>query len=92
MRKIMFWVLSMCAWAIAAVLAYNGLIFLLLGSMMGPRGDIDYVDFSPAEKHAADVQAIWTSLFGLVPLTVAAFILWFHRRVVRWLLARVGNQ
>ena len=88
MKRLIFWVLSLGAWAIAAGLAYIGFIFLLFGPMMGPRGDIDFVDFSTREKHAANVQAFWTSVFGLVPLAMAAFILWYHRRVIRWLLGR----
>ena len=89
MKRVVFWLLSFAAWIIAAGLAYVGLIYLWLGPMMGPRGDIDYPFYSEAEKHAADVQALWTQLFGLLPLAVAVPILWFHRRAIRWFLARV---
>lgn len=92
MKRVAFWLLSIAAWISAAGLAYIGAIFLLFGSMMGARGDIDYAGFSEAKRHAADMQALWISLFGLLPLAVSVFILWFHRRAIRWFLARVGNQ
>lgn len=85
MAKLRYWALSAIAWTGAAGLAYIGLVFLVLGPMMGPRGDIDYVGFSAAEKHAANVEAFWTSAFGLVPLTMAALIVWGRGRVLRWL-------
>jgi len=92
MRKVMFWTLSVAAWCAAAALAYIGLILLILGPMIGPMGDIDFVGFSEADKHAARVEALWISLFGFVPLAVAAAILWLRRRVIRWLIAQLADE
>jgi hypothetical protein len=61
-------------WAVALCLAYLGLIFLLLGGMMGPRGDIDYPGFTAAQKHAANMEALHTQLLG-IPLLFAAGLL-----------------
>jgi hypothetical protein len=90
MTRLLYWTLSVLAWMCAAGLIYIGLIFLVLGPMMGPRGDIDYVVFSEAQKHAANVEAFWTSMAGLVPLAIAGFIVRVRRRAVLWLVEAVA--
>lgn len=87
MTKLLPRTLSVIAWLSVASLVYIGVVFLFVGPMMGPRGDIDYVAFSEAEKQAADNQAFWTSVFGLVPLTMAGVIVWGRERAVRWAVA-----
>lgn len=90
MTKLLYWTLSVLAWICAAGLVYIGLVFLVLGPMMGPRGDIDF-DFSAAQTHAADVQEFWTTILGLVLLATAGFVVWVRRRVVRRLVEAVAN-
>ena len=71
-------------WVFALGCGYIGLIFLFLGGMMGPRGDIDYPDFSEAQRRAADNQAFLTQLFGLVPLALSVLALFFSVRIARF--------
>lgn len=92
MKRVLFWVLSVGAWIIAAGAAYIGLVFLILGPMITEQGDIDFTAYPEERQRAAYFKGFWISAFGLVPLTLAVLILWFHRQVIRWLLAPFGNQ
>jgi hypothetical protein len=72
--KIATWILGFCLWVVAVALAYLGLILAILGPMIGPRGDIDYVGFSDAAKQAADMQALIMQIFGVVILVISVGI------------------
>jgi len=41
----------------------------------------DYVDFPPARQHAADIEAVLTQLFGIIPLAIAAGLALYNRRI-----------
>ena len=83
MKKAFQWILVALIWLFASGCAYVGVIFLVLGPMMGPRGDIDYVDFTEAQRRAADTQAVLNQLFGLVPLGIAGLSFFFSVRIAK---------
>ena len=66
-------------------LAGNGDL-LVLGPVMGPRGNIDYLDFPEAQKRSAQIQAVLTQLAGILPISAAGFWLYFHPRLIRRIL------
>ena len=81
MRKATYWAILVFLWLVALGLLYVGVIFVVLGPMFGPRGDIDFIDFSPEKKHAAIVEAVLTQAFGLVPILLAVCLLFFSKRI-----------
>ena len=86
MKKTLQWILVALIWLFATGYAYVGIIFVLLGPMMGPRGDIDYPDFTEAQRRAADTQAVLSQMFGLVPLAVAGLSFFFSVRIAKFVL------
>jgi hypothetical protein len=85
MKKACQWVAVALIWIFALGSAYIGIILLLLGPMMGPRGDIDYGDFTDAQKHAAEIQALLTQLLGLIPLAISALSFFYSVRIAKYI-------
>ena len=86
MKKYVQWLIVALIWLFAAGCAYVGLIFLMLGPMMGPRGDIDYVAFTEEQQRAADTQAMLTQAFGFIPLAISGVVFFFSLRVAKYVL------
>jgi len=86
--KLLYGILTACGWILAACLGYVGLILFLFSAMLGPRGDIDYVDFTESQKHAANLQALLTCLLGMGVLGVALALPFVQTRALDWLLRR----
>lgn len=86
MKKVVQWVIVALIWLFALGCAYVGIIFLLLGPMMGSRGDIDYVDFTEAQKRAVDTQAVLTQLLGFIPLAISGLSLCFSVRIAKYVV------
>lgn len=74
MKRIIKWALVIFISIFALGIGYIGVIFLILGPMMGPRGDIDYDDFTQAQKRSAEIQAMLTQIFGLIPIGIATLL------------------
>lgn len=83
LRKFLYWLTAVTAWALGIGLLYVAAVFIFLGPMMGPRGDIDYPDFAEQQKAAAEREAIQTQFLGLVPLSMSGVVFFVSRRVAR---------
>ena len=83
-RTFAIWVATACGWLAAAALAYLGIALIALGGVMGPRGDIDYPDFTPEKKAAADQDATITRWAGVIPLAASVLLLVYSKRSARW--------
>ena len=86
MKKVVKWTLVALIWLFALGCAYIGIIFVLFGAMMGPRGNIDFDSFTAARKQAAETQALMTELFGFLPLSIAALSAFFSVRIAKFVL------
>ena len=89
MAKVFKWGLVTFIWLFALGCAYVGLIFFVLGPIISARGDIDYVDFTEAEKHRANIQAVFLQGVGLIILVVAGLSLICSTRFADFLKGKI---
>lgn len=92
LRQVAFWLVTLASWAGGVLCAYTGLVLLVLGPVMGPRGNIDYPDFDAERKASADRGAVFLPISGLVPLGLACAAFVYGRRVARFVTGFVPNN
>jgi len=78
LKRPTYWIFSILIWLASVGLIYLGLIIFAFAPMLGPRGNIDFIDLSAQQKRSARIQTALTYAVGVIPLTAAYFA--FTRR------------
>lgn len=86
LQRIKHWAISLCLWIISIGMIYVGSILVILAPVLGPRGNIDYQEFSIEKQKCAKTVMYLTVAGGVVVLAASGGILWNRKRIVLRLL------
>jgi len=82
-RIAVYWVLTVAVPLVLLGILYIGAVLVILGPTMGPRGNIDFLDFPPAKQRSAEVQAVANQALGVLLALVSIIAIAKHRLVLR---------
>lgn len=83
---------SLLIWLTSGGLIYIGGALILLAPVLGPRGNIDYLEFSADQKRRADLIMYSVIALGVIVSLVAGMLLYFRKRVAIHIMAKLGNK
>lgn len=79
--KLIYYSSMVLNWIVGLIGLYLGFIIFLIGPMATSRGDIDYPDFSDADKRIANMEAWGIRLVGLIIFVVSIFWLVYFKKI-----------